>query len=55
MTASYLNFDLFALAQPKGKDGCCALAQEILMELDNIDALLDGAIARCEEPEPVDA
>lgn len=43
-----LNFDLFALAYPKTKQDCLALAYEILAELDIIDGHFDRAIARCE-------
>jgi len=48
MNAAYLNFDLSALAAPKTKQDCIALANEILAELDIINAHFDRAIARCE-------
>ena len=47
MNGTYLNFDLYALAQPKNRTDLAALANEINAELDIIDAHLDAAIARC--------
>lgn len=43
-----LNFDLYALAAPKSRQDCIALAEEILAELHMLDGHLDAAFARCE-------
>ena len=51
MNAAPLNFDLYAMAQPKSRNDLKILAREILAELDRIDAHLDAAIARCEAGE----
>lgn len=48
MNTMNLNFDLRALAEPKDRKDCIALAYEILAELENIGAHIDAAIARCE-------
>lgn len=48
MNGAHLNFDLYALAQPKNRTDLAALAREIIAKLDCIDAHLDAAIARCE-------
>ncbi|MDT3454608.1 MULTISPECIES: hypothetical protein [Stenotrophomonas] len=47
MNGAHLNFDLYALAQPKNRTDLAALALEVIAELDIIDAHLDAAIARC--------
>lgn len=47
MNGASLNFDLYALAQPKTRTELTALALEALAELDIIDAHLDRAIAQC--------
>lgn len=47
MNAANLNFDLYAMAQPKSRDDLKLLAMEIIAELKIIDAHLDAAIARC--------
>lgn len=49
MTMSNLKFDLLALAAPKSRQDCIALAKEILAELQIIGAHIDSAIARCEQ------
>lgn len=49
MNVTNLNFDLYALAQPKNRNDLAALALEIIAELDIIDAYYDAAIARCEK------
>ncbi|AJZ46536.1 hypothetical protein H8Z72_19345 [Xanthomonas citri pv. citri] len=48
MNGASLNFDLYALAQPKNRNDLIALAGEVLAELDAIDQHLDDAFARCE-------
>lgn len=48
MNGAHLNFDLYALAQPKSRTDLAALAHEIISELDIIDAHMDAAIARCQ-------
>lgn len=48
MNTTNLNFDLLALAEPKGRLACKNLALEILQELDNISAHIDRAFAQCE-------
>jgi len=50
MNGAHLNFDLYALAQPKNRNDLAALAIEIINELDNIDGHLQAAIARCKAP-----
>jgi len=47
MNSIPLNFDLYALAQPKSREDLVALALEVLSELDNIDGHLQAAISRC--------
>lgn len=47
MNGAHLNFDLYALAQPKNRIDLAALAREAIAELDIIDGYLDAAIARC--------
>lgn len=49
MNAAHLNFDLYALAQPKNRNDLAALAIETIAQLDIIDACYDAAIARCEQ------
>ena len=48
MNGAHLNFDLYAMAQPKSRNDLMILAREIIAELDIIDAHLDEAIAYCE-------
>lgn len=48
MTMNSLNFDLHALAEPKSRRDCIALAKEILSELHIISGHIEQAIARCE-------
>lgn len=48
MNIQALNFDIYAMAQPKNRQDCIALAQEILAELQMINAHIDAAINRCE-------
>jgi len=48
MKCTHLNFDLYALAQPKSREDLAALALEVISELDNIDSHLAAAFARCE-------
>ncbi len=48
MNGSHLNFDLYALAQPKNRDDLAALALEAIAELEIINGHLAAAIARCE-------
>ena len=55
MNMMTLNIDLFALAEPKGRGDCVALAQEILAEMENIESHIDLAIAKCEEQSHVTA
>lgn len=50
-SAINLGFDLYALAQPKGRQDCIALAEEILSTLQDIGAHIDASIARCEAME----
>lgn len=47
MNGASLNFDLYALAQPKTRTELTALALEALAELDIIDAHLRRAMAEC--------
>ncbi|WP_171966765.1 MULTISPECIES: hypothetical protein [Stenotrophomonas] len=47
MNSVHLNFDLYALAQPKSREDLVALAVEVISELDNIDSHLAAAFARC--------
>lgn len=49
MNAYELNFDIFAMTEPKNAQDCIAIAKEILAELERISAHFDNAIARCEE------
>lgn len=42
------NFDIYALAEPKSRKDCIALAQEILAELEIINGHIDAAILKCE-------
>lgn len=44
-----LNFDLFALAAPKTRQDCEALAREVIAELNIIQSHFDRATALCEE------
>lgn len=44
-----MNFDLLALAEPKTREDCIALAKEILYELEIIKGHIDKAIALCEK------
>lgn len=48
MNMQTMNFDIYAMAQPKNRQDCAALANEILAELEMIEAHIDAAIARCE-------
>lgn len=48
MNIQTLNFDIYAMAKPKNRQDCIALANEILAELEIIEAHIDAAIARCE-------
>lgn len=48
MTTTNLKFDLLALAEPKSRQDCVALAKQIIAELDLIAQHIDMAIARCE-------
>ncbi|MCC5094464.1 MULTISPECIES: hypothetical protein [Xanthomonas] len=48
MNGATLNFDLYAMAQPKNRNDLIALAHEVLAELSMIDRHLDRAIERCE-------
>ena len=48
MNSQTLNFDIHAMTQPKNRQDCAALAQEVLAELEMIEAHIDAAIARCE-------
>jgi hypothetical protein len=48
MSTFAMNFDLYALAKPKSIDDIIALGYELLDELDQIEAHIDAAIARCE-------
>lgn len=47
MNATSLNFNLTAMAAPKTRQECLALAAEALMEMENISKHLDAAIAAC--------
>jgi hypothetical protein len=49
MSMSNLKFDLLALAAPKSRQDCIALAKEILAELQNISAHIDRAFEECEQ------
>lgn len=49
MNIQALNFDIYAMAQPKNRQDCVALAHEILAELEMINAHIDAAIDRCEK------
>lgn len=48
MSTMNLKFDIYALAQPKTRQDCIALTQEILARLEIIEGHIDAAIARCE-------
>lgn len=48
MNLHALNFDLYAMAKPKTRTDCVALAEEILAEIRVIDGHIDAAIRRCE-------
>jgi len=48
MNIQALNIDIYAMAKPKNRQDCIALANEILAELEMIEAHIDAAIARCE-------
>lgn len=51
MLNQILNFDLNALAAPKSRQDCIALAEEILAELQIIGAHIEESIRRCEAME----
>jgi len=51
MNAMTINFDLHALAAPKSRQDCIALAEEILAELQTIGMHIDASIARCDAME----
>lgn len=53
MKSNNFNFDLHALANPKSRQHCILLAQEILAELANIEAHIERAAAECERQEAV--
>lgn len=48
MNIQTMNFDIYAMAKPKSRQECLALAMEILAELEMIEAHIDAAISRCE-------
>ena len=48
MYATNLNLDLRALAEPKSRQDCVALAMEIIAELDVISEHIERAISRCQ-------
>lgn len=43
-----INFDIYALAHPKSRADCEALAREVLAELELIRRHIEGAAGRCE-------
>lgn len=55
MNIQSLNFDLYAMAKPKTRQDCIALAKEILAELAVIEGHIDAAIARCEARRALEA
>lgn len=46
---THLNFDLYAMTEPKCEQDVDALLDEALMELSNIHAHLDALFQRCEK------
>lgn len=49
MSMSYLNCDLRALAEPRSRCDCSALAREIIAELEMIEGHFEKAIAAAME------
>lgn len=50
MNANALNFDLFALAQPKSRDDLIALAKEARFELSRINSYFESLYDAVECP-----
>jgi len=48
MNANALNFDLFALSEPKSRADLIALAQECRQELARISAVFESVLEKCD-------
>ena len=46
-----INFDIYAMAKPKTRADCIAVAREIIAELKMVEEHIDAAIARCKGDE----